>query len=447
MAQTPTPSESPQLKAGDQIFVSVFGHDGYGGDFNVFEDGSIEGRGFGRIVVTGMNTEQLRAEVAKRLSRIIKEPSVTVILRGQRPNYMYVIGITAGQGSGVIPLTPGMDVRQLLARFALPGDPDLLDVTLYRKGGEQRKIDLQGVLQGDPKAWNGILQPDDIVAFLAKPYIRVWFIGPFGKTGQTRLREGLDVYQALAEIGGVSTGILTQDEAHLLVRRGPEVIRVPVRKDPTMEHGMILESGDVVMLDQPKTIRVAISGEVAEPGEQIIRDDLPLAKVVLQAKGVTEKGTLRNVIVFRGSEVIQVDASGPVTGGKPSDFRLQDGDFLYVQRNENFIYTFGEVNRPGKILLEDGRPITAADALGVAGGLSGKGTLRRVHLIRAGKDGKMSARQFNLDEFVKDGKLESNPILQPGDILLFGEPKGFTLGQMAQVLGAAFMIESLVGRR
>ena len=448
---TPSTAPPPRLKPGDQIAIFVFSHEGYSGEFKVFEDGSIHGRGFGRIVAQGMTTEQLRTEVTRKLRSTLKDPEVTVVLRAQRPDYMYVIGanygpglIGAESGSGVQPLTPGMDVRQLVARISLPSDPDLLDVTLYRKNGESRKIDLQGVLQGDPKAWNGLLEPDDIVAFLPKPYMRVWFIGPFGKTGQVRLREGLDIHQAVAEIGGVNTGILTQDEAHLLVRRGPETLRIPVRKDPAKE-GPRLESGDVVMLDLPKTIRISIAGEVVEPGEQIIRDDMPLSRALLRSKGATELGTLQSVLVFRGGEVFQVDASGPASQRQPAEFLLQDNDFVYVQRNDRFVYVLGMVARPGRIALQDGRNYFANDMLALAGGLSSKGTLRRVHLMRADASGKLTPRVFHLDEFLKDGKREANPEIRPGDILLFGEPKGFTLQQVGQVISAAFLIDSIVG--
>lgn len=441
-AQT-TATVLPKLKAGDQVAIFVFGHEAYSGDYNVFEDGSIHGKGFGRIVVDGMTTEDLRKEVTRKLATTLREPSVTVVLRNQRPYYVYVIG--AGQGTGMLGIVPGMDLRQLVARISLPAEPDLLDVTLYRKNGEQRRIDLQGVLQGTPGAWNGLLEPDDIVAFLPKPHMRVWFIGPFGKTGQVRLREGLDVYQALSEIGGVNTGILTQDEAHLLVRRGPDLLRIPVRKDPKQD-GPILEAGDVVMLDLPKTIRVSVAGQVMEPGEQIIREDMPLSRVLLRAKGTTDLGTLQNVLVFRGGEVFQVDATGPVANQKPSEFLLQDNDFVFVQRNERFVYILGMVARPGRVTLLDGRSYTANDILAYVGGLSEKGTMRRVHLLRADATGKFRPMVFHLDEFLKDGKKESNPEVRPGDILLFGEPKGFTLQQVGQVVSAAFLIDSLVGK-
>ena len=45
----------------------------------------------------------------------------------------------------------------------------------------------------------------------------------------------------------------------------------------------------------------------------------------------------------------------------------------------------------------------------------------------------MEITQFNLDEFLKDGKLESNPAIQPGDCLLFGQPKGFTFASASRL--------------
>ncbi len=433
----------PRLKPGDTIAVVVHGYDGYSGDFTLFADGSINGRGIGRLIVAGMTVEEVRKAVLKKLEETLREPIVTAFLRRQRADVVYLIG--PGQGSGVIDLTPQMDVRQLVARISVPSEPDMVDVIIYRQGETPIKVDLWAVLQDKPGAWNGLLQPEDIIAFLPKPFIRVWFIGPFGSTGEVKVRQGWDVYETLASIGGVDPAPMTLDEAQLLVRRGPEMLRVPAKKHPE-QRGLVLEPGDVVMLDQPKMIRVIVTGFAGASGEFIVREDLPLSQLMLKAQGAGPQGTLQGVLLFRGGEILRVDATGPLTGQPPSQFRLQDGDFFYVPKNERFLYAFGEVNTPGKYVFQDGERIFAADLLAQAGGTSDRGSLRRVLLLRPDETGRYQPTRFNLDEFIKDGNVKANPELRPGDLVFFGEPRGLTLQTIAQLIGGMFLFDSIVRR-
>lgn len=430
---------------GDVVRITVPTHDGYGGEFQVFEDGTINDRALGRMYVRGMSLEELRLAALKKLKESLRDPIVTVTLRHQRLPKVYIIG--PERGSGAIDLLPDTDIRKLVAMVSLPADPDLLDVILYRATGETVRIDLWGVLQGKEDAWNGKLLPEDIVAFIPKPFIKVWFIGPFSKTGELKVREGLDIYEALSQIGGVNPAPLqTLDEAQLLIRRGPETVRVPAKHN-AQGRGLVLQAGDVVMLDEPKAIRVYVGGEVTTPGEFIVREDLPLSKLLLQAHGTTDVGTLRNVILFRGSDVIRLDATGPLEGGAPSDFKLQDGDFFWVELNQRYLYAFGQVNAPGKVLFRDGIKMTLADLLARVNGLTGDGSLRRILVLRPNAEGKYVASKYNLDEFIKDGKLEANPEVLPGDVVLFGEPKGFSLRTLGQIISGALLFDTLYQSR
>lgn len=430
----------PVLKPGDTITVVVFSHEGYSSDYPVFEDGTINGPAFGRLSVKGLTLEGARKAIVARLSVKLKNPIVNVSLRSQRPDRIYIIG--PEKGAGAMDLLPGTDVRKLVAAVSLPADPETLDVMLYRKGGETKRIDLWGVLQGKPDAWNGLLEPDDIVAFLPKPFVKVWFIGPFKAGGEIKIREGRDIYEALAQIGGADTAPLLADETYVLIRRGAQTLRMPFKKEPD-KRGEVLQAGDVVMLDLPKVVKVSVGGEVKEAGEYDVREDLPLSKLILMAKGVAETGRLSNVLLFRGGDVVTLDATGPLTGQKPADFRLREGDFLWVQRNERFVYAFGEVNRPGKVMLKDGENKHLSDLLADAGGVSGNGTLRRITVLRPDSSGKYVANQYHLDEFIKDGNVKANPLLQSNDVVLFGQPKGLTLKTVAQILSGALLFETL----
>ncbi|MBI5707444.1 MAG: SLBB domain-containing protein [Armatimonadetes bacterium] len=435
----------PRLMPGDSFAILVYSHDGYGGTFTVFEDGYINDRALGRMFVKGMTIAELKTVVTKKLKETLKNPIVDVVLRGQRLPKIYLIG--PERGSGAIDLIPALDMRKLVAMVSLPSEPDLLDIILYRASGQTMRLDLWGILQGKESAWNGTFEPEDIIAFLPKPFVKVWFMGPFGKGGEVKIREGHDIYEAMAEIGGFTPpGFMTIEECYFLIRRGPEMLRVPAKMDRN-QRGLILQAGDVVMLDTPKVIKVYLGGEINSQGEVVVPETMPLSKLMLQAKGATDVGRLDNVLLFRGGEVMRVDATGPLTGQKPSDFKLQDGDFFWVERNERYLYAFGTINAGGKILFRDGIKMNLADLLARCGGLTQDGTLRRIQILRPGADGKYAAKLYNLDEFIKRGDLTANPEVLPGDVVLFGEPKGLTLRTLAQFLSGALLFDTLYQSR
>jgi protein involved in polysaccharide export with SLBB domain len=123
---------------------------------------------------------------------------------------------------------------------------------------------------------------------------------------------------------------------------------------------------------------------------------------------------------------------------------MESGDLVYVNRNERAFTVLGQVARPGRFLFKDGETVRVTDALAAAGGLAGRGTMRRVYLARPDESGKTVVTQFHLDDYLKFGKLEANPEVLPGDYLLFGQPKGITLGGVMQLISGGVLLDSLV---
>jgi protein involved in polysaccharide export with SLBB domain len=136
--------------------------------------------------------------------------------------------------------------------------------------------------------------------------------------------------------------------------------------------------------------------------------------------------------------MFQVDA----TAASPQKtFPIESGDVVFIERNERTFYVLGEVAKGGVYPIKDGQTVRVTDALAMAGGLANRGTMRRVYLAHPGEDGKVEIKQFNLDDYLKFGDLESNPIVQPGDSLFFGQPKGVTLANIGQAVSAALLFQ------
>jgi polysaccharide export outer membrane protein len=82
---------------------------------------------------------------------------------------------------------------------------------------------------------------------------------------------------------------------------------------------------------------------------------------------------------------------------------LMEGDTIYVPKAEKFFVT-GQVRNPGAYTYERG--LTVLQAISLAGGLTEKGSDRRLKVIRSA-NGKKTQQGVDLDD-----------VVQPGDTLV-----------------------------
>ncbi len=436
------------LKPGDKLRLIVVGMEDYSGEYVVLDDGSISGYGFSRLVVEGKTILEAERMVRQELSKILKSPAVSLVLLEQRQNFVYLAG--AENDAGPIPYIPGLTLKQLVASIRLSPDVDEIEVRLSRRGTTVAKLPLERLLRISDEE-DLALEAGDLVLLLPAPMMRVWFTGQVVRPGRLTIPEGASLYQGIAAAGGLALPRETVDgqrvlfdEMRIVVHRGAQRWELPSQPQPD-QPPFQLEAGDMVSVETPGRMRVTIGGEVRTPGEYVLKQDSDIGVLLSMAQGMTTRGSLANVLILRGSEAFSIDYAKQLASGRLQGFTLQSGDFVYVQENTRYVYILGHVAEPGRYVVPDRQEFRASDLLALAKGLRNSGTLRRVSLVRPAEDGKYVAREFHLDEFLKDGKLESNPVLQPGDILLFGQPQGLTLGSIGQVTSAALLIQILFG--
>ena len=100
-----------------------------------------------------------------------------------------------------------------------------------------------------------------------------------------------------------------------------------------------------------------------------------------------------NATVMRDGKKEVVDVKN-----RESAFKLQNGDTVYIDRAPVF-YIYGEVARSGAYRVEPN--MTVMQAIAAGGGITPRGSDRRLKIRRAGPDGKVVETDAKLTDAVK----------------------------------------------
>jgi protein involved in polysaccharide export with SLBB domain len=102
-------------------------------------------------------------------------------------------------------------------------------------------------------------------------------------------------------------------------------------------------------LGQLKSINVYFSGHIENPGINLVHPFSDIFSAIIQAGGIGDKGSLREVQLIRDGKIInKVDFYAFFMNGTNnfSNIKLIDGDVIHIPNVKNRVSIFGEVNRP-----------------------------------------------------------------------------------------------------
>ena len=190
-------------------------------------------------------------------------------------------------------------------------------------------------------------------------------ISLWGETNQRNKylidRNGMIFFE---NIGFVNVSNKTIEEAEtLLVDKLSKIYST--LKDKNNPTSLMLELGKI------KSINVYFTGQVMKPGINLIHPFSDVFSALVQAGGVDNTGSLRNVNLIRNGEVIEViDFYSFFTSGL-SEFqkiRIIDGDVIHIPIVEKRVSVKGEIQRPKQYELIHSESIL--DLIDYAGGLT-----------------------------------------------------------------------------
>jgi polysaccharide biosynthesis/export protein len=162
------------------------------------------------------------------------------------------------------------------------------------------------------------------------------------------------------------------------------------RVESALKNGKyLLDPHVTITLAQSRSQRVSVLGEVRTPGRYNIESNTTVFDVLAQAGGGTADCADIVYVLRPGPDGAvaryPVNLKGLAGGtGGVSTPTLKGGDSVFVPRAERF-YIYGEVQQPNMYKLEPG--MTVVQAIARAGGVTTRGSEKRIELRRRGESG------------------------------------------------------------
>jgi polysaccharide export outer membrane protein len=181
-----------------------------------------------------------------------------------------------------------------------------------------------------------------------------------------------------------------------------------------LKDGFFVDPQVSVGVEQYRSQRIFMVGEVRNPGAYPLAGDMSLIEAIARA-GSTLPSASGDALVVRAKgagaasgptlpgadnvDVIRVNLTELQSGALQQNVALKDGDTIFVPRAET-LYVFGEVRNPGAYAIQ--RDTTVLQALSLAGGLTDRGAAGRIRIVRIDK-GKTVQVPVKLTDVVRPG--------------------------------------------
>ena len=171
---------------------------------------------------------------------------------------------------------------------------------------------------------------------------RFTILGKVINKGVVTLERPITLVEAIANAGGLETGLFEQNTVELadldrsfISRRGQR-LAVDFRRllsEGEMRLNIEIEPNDFIFIASNISNDYYVLGAVASPGAQGLTPDATVVAAITRRGGFTERAWSNRVLVVRGSftkpKTFVVDVK-EVLAGKQKDFKLEPKDVVYV---------------------------------------------------------------------------------------------------------------------
>ncbi len=192
-------------------------------------------------------------------------------------------------------------------------------------------------------------------------------------------------------------------------------------KKQLMDGGFFRNPQITVAIEQYKSQKIFVVGEVRLPGSYPLSGNMTLVEAIARAGSTLPSASGEAVIVHAGESasgptlpvkddapnVVRVNLRELEQGAFSQNAMLRDGDTIFVPRAES-VYVFGQVKNPGAYSLQQ-KNTSVLQALSLAGGVTDRGTTSRIKIIRIVNGEK------------REIKVKLTDVVLPGDTIVVPE--------------------------
>jgi polysaccharide biosynthesis/export protein len=174
-----------------------------------------------------------------------------------------------------------------------------------------------------------------------------------------------------------------------------------------------------VAVETYKSQKIYVIGEVRAPGPVPLSGDMSLVEALSRAGSLLPTASGEAIIIHptpgatgptlpsQGANTERVDLREMQNGASTLNIVLRDGDTISIPKAET-VYVYGQVKKPDAYSLQQ-KNTTVLQALALAGGVTDRGSLNRITIMRVVKGDK------------KEVKVKITDIVQPGDTIKVGD--------------------------
>ncbi|MDW8103762.1 MAG: polysaccharide biosynthesis/export family protein [Armatimonadota bacterium] len=314
-------AEEYRIGVGDTLEVATWGYEDLSRTVVVRPDGYISLPVVGELRAQGATAHELARRVADALSRWVKNPRVSVIVKSFAQHQVYVLG--AVRSPGAYPLQPGMTVAEAVALaegFTASADRNRLTV-LRRVQGQDVKflVSFTDNPSREDSAVRFVLQPGDN---LIVPEAAYTITGAVARPGVYPIGTLKNLEEAVATAGGTLT---SGDPSRVEIQVGETVEAVNLA-DPSVRQRPLQAGMTIRVPERENTLFVV--GEVARAGAYswVAGRCETLMDVLTVAGGPTREARLERVVVHRGNQSLYVNVRTP----QGARFPVQPYDVIVV---------------------------------------------------------------------------------------------------------------------
>jgi polysaccharide export outer membrane protein len=200
--------------------------------------------------------------------------------------------------------------------------------------------------------------------------------------------------------------------------------------------------------------RVSLMGDIkttartdSGPGEWALQGPTRLVAFLSEHGGPSQDADVMRIqLIRRPAERRELNLFRAVFQGEEADDPLlESGDLVFVpslSMGNRKIFVLGEVNTPGVVNILDRMGLV--EAISRSGGITQKGYMKGIVVLKRGPEGKAEMRIANFKEMFREGDMAADIPLQPGDIVFVPRRAIATLQEVFSIISPALgIIESI----